>query len=326
MKKASKMKKTIINKKHKAFTIFEMSIVILIVGIIAAGISQGYSLHYKYTLTTARSLSKSASLSGMPGLVLWLDASAENSLTNVSNSFKVKNNDFVKTWIDQNPQFDANNRFTFTQKGSSEGPIFIEKGINNLPTLYFDFASSAGDGLYLPFSPILNPTEFTIFIVTKPIQNTGDWESLIASKDAVTSPGFMGFNLYKNNASELFEFWTGNSASWDVTQDAATFSFNTPYILSMTRGGVATTDNSILYKNGSQVAITSDAAFSPNNSRTEETATFCIGNSPGSSTCSGTQYYDGYISEIIMYNRALLDKERQDVEKYLSQKYKINLS
>ena len=37
-------------------------------------------------------------------------------------------------------------------------------------------------------------------------------------------------------------------------------------------------------------------------------------------------YYSGFIAEIIIYNRVLLNDERESVTKYLSQKWGINLS
>ena len=43
----------------------------------------------------------------------------------------------------------------------------------------------------------------------------------------------------------------------------------------------------------------------------------------GSST---TNPYGGEISEFIIYNRALKDEERQEVESYLSKKYNIKIS
>ncbi len=316
-------------KISSAFSLVEISIVVLIIGIIAAGISSGAGMMYDYNLKTARALSKSSEVTLYPGLVLWLDATAENSVTNASDSYKVENGNTIKTWIDQNQQSVQNNRFIFTEKASSEGPIFLEKGINNLPTLYFNFVAGGtvtGDGLFTPYSQQLNPSEFTIFVVTLANENTANWETIFMSRDNNSSSTWRGFNLYKKNDETKFTFWTGTGALWTTTTDTTTFSFNTPYILTSVRTGVTSSDNSILYRNGTQTAISTGAVFAPNNSSSEPSAQFYLGYYPGIGASAQGYYYDGNISEVIMYNRALKDHERKSIERYLSQKYKINLS
>ena len=61
--------KSLILKKnlHKAFSLIELSIVVLIIGILIAGITQGSRLVRQSRLVVARSLTQNASLLLMPG-------------------------------------------------------------------------------------------------------------------------------------------------------------------------------------------------------------------------------------------------------------------
>lgn len=311
------------NPRNKAFTLLEISIVMLIVGLVALGISQGSGIYYEYNLKTARSLTKSSAVASFPGLVLWLDATAENSLTNTSNSSKVEDSDTVKTWIDQNPQVEAAARFTFTQKASGEGPKYFEKGINNLPSLYFDSNITTGNGLYTAYSPILNPQQFTFFIVTTPVENTGDWGAVIMSRDnSNTVTSSKGYNVYKRNNSAYFVFWWGNGTGWDTVSDVATLSYGSPYITSGMRYGTLSGGTSGYWRNGvlSNIGV---SPFSPNDDPAGINRQFTIGYNAGVSGGTEVYFYDGYISEIIIYNRSLKDYERKSIESYLLQKYKI---
>ncbi|MBU6338893.1 MAG: prepilin-type N-terminal cleavage/methylation domain-containing protein [Rickettsiales bacterium] len=55
---------------YKAFSLIELSIVILVIGILFAGVMQGRSLIQKSRLKTAQSLTKSSPVSGIYGLLL----------------------------------------------------------------------------------------------------------------------------------------------------------------------------------------------------------------------------------------------------------------
>src|SRR5690606_3873032 len=46
----------------------------------------------------------------------------------------------------------------------------------------------------------------------------------------------------------------------------------------------------------------------------------------GSHKSGGSEFINGYIAEIIIYNRLITNAEREDVEDYLSQKWGIELN
>ena len=76
------------NNFKKAFSLIEISMVILVIGILIAGISKGIDMVYDMRLATARALTDKAPMFGMENLELWLETTSENSLaTGTGTSF-----------------------------------------------------------------------------------------------------------------------------------------------------------------------------------------------------------------------------------------------
>ena len=79
MKKIIFLKKNVFFKKNSAFTLIEISIVVLIIGILVASISQVYEMIFEATLKSARNLSRSSRVTRIDDLILWLDATSEKA-------------------------------------------------------------------------------------------------------------------------------------------------------------------------------------------------------------------------------------------------------
>lgn len=293
------------NKKLSAFSFIELSIVILIIGILVAGIVSSSRLVGQYRITSARNTSSSSSIASIQNMVLWMDVVAENKLTNTSDVAPV-DGDRVKTWVDANPQ--STTPLTFTQSSAGAGPIYKTNGINNLPALYYQgtVAGGTGTGESLAgcltngaYDATINPGRFTAFFVLQPLVDvTSNSGSVFSSIGSGT-----GYSLTKT-ASKLTTKFAGSTAV-DVTA-----SVRNSYIVTMIRNSTAQN----YYLNGTAgVAVT--ASYTANS----DTATG-IG-------CTATPglYFNGYISEIIIFDRDLKAEERQSVETYLSKKYAIKL-
>jgi prepilin-type N-terminal cleavage/methylation domain-containing protein len=318
-----------IYKKNSAFSLIELSVVILVVGIFIAGVTTSTILIRNYHLQLARSVTESSDVSSIKDLVLWLDVTALNSLTNSSDSTNIGDNETIKTWVDRNL---GAKKFTFTEITSGGGPIYKFNGINNLPSLFFDGTltgegANAGDCLAVPYSMKLNPPQFTIFAVTKPVlQNSaGSFGAVFSSllADSVTHTG--GYILYKatwNAGDNTFEFDTGNSnggQAWNYMH--TNINLNKPYIVTSKLTGSLTSDIRSIYTNGALAASQTGVVSFVNDGTSPNGSIFSIG-------CYSTssRFYNGYTSEIIIFDRALSDEERVTVEKYLSKKYSILLS
>jgi len=80
------------NTNHKAFSLIEISVVIVIIGILIAGISSGIELYDDYKLKVAQNLTKNSRVNRIPDLEMWLETTGENSLATGTTSFTDKPN------------------------------------------------------------------------------------------------------------------------------------------------------------------------------------------------------------------------------------------
>jgi hypothetical protein len=297
-------------KISRAYSLIELSTIILIIGILIGGIKAGSELLIKSRLKNARALTSSSYAALVDDMILWLDATAEGSMVNGSGSVKVQDADKIQTWKDVNPQ--VTSKFSFTQGTDARRPIYEDNGINGLPTLFFDAADDGmvGDAIYVPYSStsILNPATFTLFAVVRPIFNTSANGYIIANQSGST-----GF-YFKRVIAPTYAFqMIGYNGTTNIQSTEPTaFTHGASYISTISTNGVAQT----IYRNGSQQD--SDAVVAAPNTSGD----YIIGSS---STGAAGNSFDGYISEIIMYSRALRKEERQEIEKYLGKKYGIQV-
>ena len=156
-------------KNHKAFSLVEISMVILVIGILIAGVSQGIDLYDDYRLTSARNLTKNSLVNRIPDLEMWLETTSENSLATGTSSFTDKPNpidqDSIGRWNNINPNILPTARNHATQNNPTVSvdnqPKYIRKGMNGLPALLFDGTNDffSFDGNFLVGS------DYTIFVV-----------------------------------------------------------------------------------------------------------------------------------------------------------------
>lgn len=142
----------------RAFSLIELSIVILIIGVLIAAVGQGIDLLQDARLSAARMLTQSSRVNSLKGLILWLEPTSEASFS----SAEAVDAATISSWNDINPQETKKNNATQTG-ASSLRPTYVEKGINNLPVLRFD-----GSTDYLNFdgASLIN-SNYTIFVVEK---------------------------------------------------------------------------------------------------------------------------------------------------------------
>lgn len=295
------------NKKLTGFSFIELSIVILIVGILIAGVVSASRLVGEYRLTTARNTSTSSAVSSITGLTLWLDSSASGKATNTSDAEAV-DGERVKTWVDSNTQ--ATTLVTFTQITDGAGPLYVRSGINNLPTLSVtgatDGAGTTPGCLTTPYNSVLNSSRFTAFFVFAPIVDLAAGSNFGVIFHNGPTDNSSGFALAKT-PTKVSSFFN-DTDSLEKTSAALA-----PQIMVMSRNATA----SSLFSNGAQVGSAATHAYVANS--TTLTSIGCNG-------IDTAKFFNGYISEVIMYERDLKAEERKAVESYLSKKYAIKIS
>jgi type II secretory pathway pseudopilin PulG len=291
------------NPQHKklAFSLIEISMVILIIGIMIAGISQGIDLYQDARLSTARTLTKNSRVNRIPDLELWLETSLDESFI---PSEKIHNAN-ISTWLDINNQ--SNFKKSVSQSTTAQKPKYILQAFDNsLPAVQFD-----GSNDNFPFnSTYMNGGNFTIFVVEQRRSN-GIHIYFIGGGSGVFHLGYSGSSTirvgqYGVGDANFFDYTVNNFKTSEIIPRIHTF------ILSSTNGKK-------YWVNG---GTTPDK--SSNNLSTLSNFSGYIGVTEYSAATP--HYFNGDIGEIIIFSRELTDKERIDVEKYLSKKFNISLS
>ena len=82
-------------KSSSAFSLIELSIVILIIGIIIAGITQGSRLVTKMRVASARALTQSSPVTSIKGLMMWLETTMDGNVVSSTNGTNPDDDDKV---------------------------------------------------------------------------------------------------------------------------------------------------------------------------------------------------------------------------------------
>ena len=213
-----------LNKKHQngqiknkqAFSIVELSIVVLILGIMLAGIVNYNNFVLKASLVSARKITKSSAIIKIENLALWLDATAQNSFKSDELANTVFLNDIsdkqtIGWWQDVNLQKVYPARLNFTANNLVNRPKYWVSAINNLPALYFD----GNDFLRienLSTSNIASENEITIFVVQNvKSSNLATFTINSSTQNAANSGERIMLNAYYNN-NFYFDFGNYNSS------------------------------------------------------------------------------------------------------------------
>ena len=302
-----KIKMTNLNKNSKkAFSLVEISIVILIIGLLIAGISKASDLIFDANIASGRSITKSAKVNRMPNLVLWLETTLAESIKDSERGGT------VTIWRDINPQ--STTKFIFRNSGGT--PQYVEPG-KNLPAIgslsasnYFTVGTEASTTvLSQKVNDIFTSANATIFMVLKsPTTSSVDADLFSFCPNAGCAVGTqISISLASGKPTFIFPSGTGASATATTTNN---YFGTVPNVIIVS----ALKDSA-----GNKIAVNGASAVATSaNTNTQlpvafDTATFKIG---GVGTATGVEIY-----EIIVFSSALNEGDRQSVESYLAKKY-----
>jgi prepilin-type N-terminal cleavage/methylation domain-containing protein len=281
--------------KKSAFSLIEVSIAILIISILISGILQSKLMIKKSRLNTAQTLTKTSPVNDIENLVLWYETSLDSSFV----ASEAKDATAIGTWYDNNPH--AISRKNATQSTTANKPKFYVNVFNDaLPAVRFD-----GTNDYLDFdgADLIN-NSYTIFVVEQ--------------RRAVGYLPFIGGTGSSLNTVLVL----GYSSSTNITQsqytnnlDYTVTGYSSPAVMIHTFV-LNTTSGKSYWASGGSMADDTEV------SQTAPLSSFAGSNLGKFSS----NYFNGDLGEIIIFNRSLKSEERRLIEKYLGEKYNITLS
>ena len=161
---------------RQAYSMIEMSLLILIIGILFAGVNQGFNIYRETQLSSARTLTQNSITSRIQNLAFWFETTNENSFQNNENS----NGNKISMWLDHNNQklikynlYSAqkidNKKFNYepTTIFETGGPKYVANGIGGLPSLNFKNTNSSSNFLAMDNNFKFGKDDITIFVVIK---------------------------------------------------------------------------------------------------------------------------------------------------------------
>jgi prepilin-type N-terminal cleavage/methylation domain-containing protein len=283
--------------KPTAFSLIELSVVLIIIGILIAGVIQSSKLYAKFKLKTAQTLTKSSPVHGVKDLIIWYETSLDESF--ISN--EATNGLPVSTWYNINTQKISKSNATQSTPGIQ--PLYKENKINGLPTLSFD---GVDDYLNLDGSVVIG-TNYTVFIVGQ--RTTNDQFNYFIAGDNFSGEGLNLAIGWRLDTTVWLYNGTGTGVSSYITPN---YKKPTPTIIT---AWFSKTGGKKLWSDGGLTPDGSSAITTPISAYT------------GASIGRGVSRIAHIeISELIIFQRALNTEERQSIEAYLGQKYNITIS
>jgi prepilin-type N-terminal cleavage/methylation domain-containing protein len=289
------------NFHKKAFSLVELSIVILIIGILIAGVSQGIDLYQDMRLATARSLTQNSRVNRIEDLSMWFEATSEKSFENPNP----KDEERIALW--KNINLKLSNRIDVTQANQASQPFYVRNAINGNPALRFDDAQFLAVSEVALFDLAMSD-QVTVFFVQKTICcdsqiSTFAWSSSSYRFQAHTT-NHITFDFGACCTDNVSRITTGSLSRDNVNKGIVATLIRRKELLRIKINGKSIIENS-----------TNSSVLEKNEKGIFEIGRFGNGN-----------YLSGYLGEFIIFRRGLADFEINDVEKYLSKKWAIKIN
>ncbi len=281
---------------RKAFSLIELSIVILIIGILIAGVTQGSRMVREMRLQAARAQTNSAPVLSINDILMWVETTSTASFTEVEATDGLT----VSNWYDINQTSTIKNNPT--QASSGNRPTYILSCINSLPCLRFD-----GTNSYFTFDgTALALTNFSVIVVEQRRSNIVTNYFIGGTNESSNALLHLG---YRDDTHITFAQYLN-----DINIAVSAYSSPTPMIHVFTHSSTAGKN---YYSNGVQMMTNSGATTGLSSFANARIGYY--GNFP-------PVLFNGDIAEIIIFRKALKNEERRSIESYLGKKWNIKVS
>jgi len=273
------------------------------------------AFHYQNTFDDplAQEFRKIFSLEFLPpqlaGLQLWLDSDQ-------SDAFTLDAQGYIERWTDY-----SGNEHHATQSNTADRPIISSNMQNDIAGVFFDYSANK-PMLVSGYTPT-SADSLTAFIVAKRVDDSSEYGGGSVYKSLLSSgrPDSSSVEVGKFNMAESRDTGQVNTITHLVN------AYNTP--LGTMRDGKAhllvgrfsIDANNDGYNEGRGDGITEELDDFTAAADADEILPMEIG---GSQSASSRRFW-GTIYEVVVFNRALTDSELDQMERYLSAKWALNI-
>jgi hypothetical protein len=323
------------NKIKNAFSLIEISVVVLIIGILITGISTGIDMFNDAKIIQARNLTKNSRVGRLPDLMFWWETTFNESFI-ASEAIDGKE---ISQWNDINPQISTykmngyrgqkTNGAAFNYDPSwntPKGPNYIANGINNLPSLRFP--GTAGQSIYIQTDnkfKVINNKDLLLFIVLRyrsgngwlidrVCQNANGYGTACDNSSVSKGQPLFNIGITNGNINGLIRDNVGTSFLEIFSNNNQFLTSKSAFVITLER---RFKKNFTLYMNGKQVAQATD-----NSGIIVDLDMVKLGRH--SENNADNLNFD--VSEFIYINGTVQDSDRDNIENYLGKKFNIKIS
>lgn len=301
-------KKFFLKKKGKAFSLIELSIVLVVIGIAISSVTQSSRLISQFKLSSARSQTQSSPVNSIKDLAIWFESTTVDSFLESES----EDESSISSWHDINSYSSV--KINGQQTFSYSYPKYKTNCINGLPCLRFDGNSDYFniDGTFLAGS------DYTIFVVEQRRSSASQNFFIAGTNESGGSNCLLHLGYRDNNYITFAQYFNDYDYYVDGYQNIAIPRIHT-FLLSQ----LTSSSGRYYYLNGVLQNYVAVHGYSPN-SYTPLDSYF--GATIGYYSNGGNpKYYNGDLGEIIIFNRSLKAEERTSVENYLKKKWSIKI-
>ncbi len=321
------------NSKNKlfkqAFSLIEVSIVIVIIGILIVGIIKGKDLYIAAKASTAKNLTTNSHIVRIKSLSAWYESSAND----FGLGDKLKDEASIETWSDISPFGKGLSRgataISCQKDGSnSNGCIYREDGLANIPAISF-----SNDANFTGDTNFSASNDYTMLLVFS-LKN-------MATNQRIIKIGDISINYIAASESDTSKLLIASATTVDLTTtvssaelsdftskcQSVTDSFLCAVVISKkyTSATDTATNFSKIYVNNTKNYLLSDKVLP---TFTGKSKLFIAGpkNISVEGSIPAVSSFSGNIAEIALFNDSFTQKEIDKLMKeYIAKKYSVSI-
>ena len=319
-------------RKNRAFSLIEISVVIVIVMIMIAGLLQGSRVISSMRITTARNVTNSSAMPWINYIVTWYDVTAGDAFVESEND----DGDKISRW--NGAELRYTDRVNLTQTDETKKPILISNGMYGLPSLKFDGVDDYFMSENLEQS-VLSYRSGSVFIVFEPkttsatAKRTIFYQPVECGREFDVGYGFGGNVGNFGLASSSEDCAVGTNATTSSLNYVVT---NEKIVASMVISQAPMVQNDVsnikIYRNGfletsTKVGVGYNSALIENSKQyADGYGRVYVGARKISDSATPSSFFEGLLGEMIIFNRSLNNEDRKEIEKYLGKKWGIKVN